>query len=168
MPSRQPLAFDSIEEARRHWDERWTGGSAMAAATSLVRASQIVVSNVEEALRPFGLTFPRYEALVLLFFSREGALPLGKMGERLMIHPASVTNVVDRLEEQGLVNRVPHPTDRRTILAVITDEGRRVVEVATHALSTTAFGLDGLSERDLDQLSRTIRKLRALRGDFSV
>ena len=168
MPSRQPLAFDSIEEARRHWDERWTGGSAMAAATSLVRASQIVVSNVEEALRPFGLTFPRYEALVLLFFSREGALPLGKMGERLMIHPASVTNVVDRLEEQGLVNRVPHPTDRRTILAVITDEGRRVVEEATDALSTTAFGLDGLSERDLDQLSRTIRKLRALRGDFSL
>jgi hypothetical protein len=47
----------------------------MAAATSLVRASQIVVGKVEEALRPFALTFPRYEALVLLFFSREGALP---------------------------------------------------------------------------------------------
>jgi DNA-binding MarR family transcriptional regulator len=140
----------------------------MAAGTSLVRASQIVVSNVEEALRPFGLTFPRYEALVLLSFSREGALPLGKMGERLMVHPASVTNVVDRLEEQALVNRMPHPTDRRTILAMITDEGRRVVEEATEALSTTGFGLDGLSERDLDQLTRTIRKLRALRGDFSV
>jgi DNA-binding MarR family transcriptional regulator len=140
----------------------------MAAATSLVRASQIVVGKVEEALRPFALTFPRYEALVLLFFSREGALPLGKMGERLMIHPASVTNVIDRLESQGLVTRVPHPTDRRTILAVITDEGRRVLQEATKAVSTIAFGLDGLSERELDHLTRTIRKLRALRGDFSV
>ena len=85
---------------------------AMAAATSIMRAQQIVLAAVDGALRPFGLTFARYEGLVLLLFSRRGALPLGKMGQRLMIHPTSVTNIIDRLEEQGLVRRVPHP-DRR-------------------------------------------------------
>ena len=84
-------------------------------------------ARVDEALRPFGLTFARYEALVLLTFTRSGSLPLGKMGERLMIHPTSVTNIVDRLEAQGLVRRVAHPTDRRTTLCEITDEGREVV-----------------------------------------
>jgi len=165
--TRPPLAFDPIEEARRHWNDRWEGGSAMAAATALVRASQLVAAGVDEALRPFDLNFPRFEALVLLVFSREGALPLGKMGERLLIHPASVTNIVDRLEAQGLVVRRPHPTDRRTILAVITDEGRRVAEAASRALAASAFSLEGLSDREIDQLTRTLRKLRLSHGDFS-
>src|ERR1044072_9359696 len=88
---------------------------------------------------PFDLTFARYEALVLLTFSRKGALPLGKMGERLMIHPTSVTNIVDRLEAQGLVKRRPHATDRRTTLAEITDEGRELVEEATRSVAQANF-----------------------------
>ena len=85
----------------------------MAAATAIMRVQQIVLAAVDEALRPFDLTFARYEALVLLQFSRKGSLPLGKMGERLMIHPTSVTNIVDRLEVQGFLRRVPHPTPSR-------------------------------------------------------
>jgi DNA-binding MarR family transcriptional regulator len=164
-PSR-PLPFDPIAEARRHWDERWPGGGAMAAATSIMRAQQIVLARVDEALRPFALTFARYEALVLLSFSRRGSLPLGKMGERLMIHPTSVTNIADRLEVQGFIRRVPHPTDRRTTLAEITEEGRAVVEEATKAVTEVAFAMDGLSERELEQLIRLLRKLRLSAGDF--
>src|SRR3546814_3459739 len=108
----------------------------MAAATSIMRAHQIVLARVDEALKPFGLTIARYEALVLLTFSRSGSLPLGKMGERFMIHPTSVTNIVDRLEGQGLVRRVQHPTDRRTTLCEITDDGRAIVEKATDRKST--------------------------------
>ena len=44
---------------------------------------------------------------ILLGFSREGALPLGKAGARLQVHQTSVTNAVDRLEAQGFVRRVP-------------------------------------------------------------
>src|SRR5260370_40250003 len=115
--------FDPIAEARRQWDKRWPAGAAMAAATSIMRAQQIVLARVDEALRELGLTFARYEVLVLLSFSRRGALPLGKMGERLMIHPTSVTNLVDRLELAGLVRRMQHPEDRRTTLAELTGEG---------------------------------------------
>jgi len=162
------LPFDPISEARRHWDERWPDGAAMAAATSIMRAQQIVLARVDEALKPFDLTFARYEALVLLTFSQRGSLPLGKMGERLMIHPTSVTNIVDRLEQQGLVRRLGHPTDRRTTLCEITAEGRRVVAGATDAVTDARLGIDGLSDRDIDQLTRLLGKLRHASGDFEA
>ncbi len=164
-PSRQ-LPFDPIAEARRNWDERWSGGAPMAAATSIMRAQQIVLARVEEALKPFELTFARYEALVLLSFSRQGSLPLGKMGERLMIHPTSVTNIVDRLEAQGLVRRADHPTDRRTTLCEITEAGRAVVAKATDAVTAVDLGIAGLTDREVDQLTRLLTKLRRSAGDF--
>ena len=139
----------------------------MAAATSIMRAQQIVLARVDEALRPFGLTFARYEALVLLTFSRSGSLPLGKMGERLMVHPTSVTNIVDRLEAQGLVRRTPHPTDRRTTLCEITDEGRKVGAAATDVVVGIDLGIAGLSDRESDQLTRLLAKMRRASGDFA-
>lgn len=167
MPSpSRPLPFDPIAEARRHWDDRWPAGAAMAAATSIMRAQQIVLAKVDEALKPFDLTFARYEALVLLSFSRAGSLPLGKMGERLMIHPTSVTNIVDRLEAQGLVRRLDHPTDRRTTLCEVTPSGRELVEKATAAVTAVDLGIGGLSDREVDQLTRLLMKLRTHSGDF--
>jgi DNA-binding MarR family transcriptional regulator len=165
----EPLDFDPIAEARTHWSERWDPEVAdvMAAATSIMRAQQVVLAAVDNALRPFGLTFARYEGLVLLLFSRKGSLPMGKMGQRLMIHPTSVTNIIDRLEAQELVRRVPHPTDGRTTLAEITDEGRRLVQRATRAVNSAAFGLDALSAEDLADLMRIVRKLRIDVGDFT-
>lgn len=162
--TRRPLPFDPIEEARGRWDAGV--GDAMAGATSVMRAQQIVLAAVDGALRPLGLTFARYEGLVLLSFSRTGALPLGAMGRRLMIHPTSVTNIVDRLERQGLVRRVPHPTDGRTTLAELTGAGRRLAAEATEAVNRTGFGLGALDATDLAQLHRIVRKLRLAAGDF--
>ena len=166
--ARSPLGFDPIDEARLQWSARWEPdvSDAMAAATSIMRAQQVVLAAVDGALRPFGLTFARYEGLVLLLYSRRGVLPLGKMGPRLMIHPTSVTNIIDRLEQQGLVRRLPHPTDGRTTLAEITDEGRRLAKRATRAVNEAAFGLGGLSQSDLRQLMSIITKLRLEAGDF--
>ena len=160
------LDFDPIEEARRQWEQRWDASLPMAAATSIMRAQAIVLARVDEALRPFELTFARYEALVLLSFTRTGSLPLGKMGERLMVHPASVTNIVDRLTAQGLVRRVPHPTDRRTILAEITDAGRALVKEATDAVVAIDLGMAGVPERDLAALGRILTAFRKAAGDF--
>jgi DNA-binding MarR family transcriptional regulator len=168
MSERRPLPLDPIAEARRLWEQRWDGGPEMAAATSIMRAQQIVQADVDDVLRPFGLTFARYEALVLLNFSRRGALPMGKMGERLMIHPTSVTNIVDRLEAQGFVRRRPHQSDRRTTLVELTEAGARVMERATKEIISGGFGLEGLTDKELDQLTRLMRKLRVSRGDFTA
>lgn len=166
-PVARPLPFDPIDEARRQWVERWPeAAEAMAAATSMMRAQQIVLGAVDEALRPFGLTFARYEALMLLSFTSSGELPLSRMGPRLMIHPTSVTNIVDRLEEDRLVARVPHPSDRRTTLARITPAGRALAASATEAVHRTRFGLGELVPRELQAIVDLVRRLRLAAGDF--
>jgi DNA-binding MarR family transcriptional regulator len=161
MSTAQPLPFDPIAEARRQWTVNdWGEPAAMAAATSIMRAQQLVQQRVDSALAPFGLTFARYEVLALLALTRRGSLPLGKIGVRLMVHPASVTNAVDRLAAAGLVRRVPHPSDRRTVLGEITDDGRELVARATKVLTAIRFGLDGLDDEACDRLTATITALR--------
>lgn len=164
-----PLPFDPIAEARRQWVEHGWADAAdgMAAITSIIRVEQIVLGRAEALLRPLGLTFARYELLVLLDFSSRGEMPLGKLGARLQVHPASVTNAVNRLESDGLVERVPHPDDGRTTLARITPEGRRIAAEATKVLNEQVFSDLGWSDSELRTLFRVLRKFREAAGDFS-
>ena len=163
-----PLRIDPIAEARRHWTERWGDEPArpMAAVTSIMRAQQVLMARLNDLLRPLGLTFPRYEALMLLSFTRTGALPLGKIGERLQVHRTSVTNIVDKLEADGLVRRVPHAEDRRATLAEITDAGRETARRATAALNDAAFGIDALDDDEQEAVTALLRALRVDAGDF--
>src|ERR1700722_6145368 len=139
----------------------------MAAVTSVFRVQQIYLARIDAVLRPLGLTFARYEVLMLLVFSRRGALPLNIVGSRLQVHPTSVTNAVDRLEAQGLLRRVPHPTDRRTTLAEITDEGRRVAIKATEAVNANVFPTPSLSPPESNELVAVLARLRQDAGDFT-
>jgi DNA-binding MarR family transcriptional regulator len=163
---RKKLAFDPIDEAARQWGLRWAAVDQMHAVTSLMRVQQLVLGELDELLRPHGLSFARYEALVLLTFSRTGELPLGKMGERLQVHPTSVTSIVDRLEAAGLVVRRRHPEDGRAVLAGITQAGRTVVEAATADLVEARFALGDVPVETLHELSEMLRPLRAEAGDF--
>lgn len=164
----KPLEFDAIAEARRQWHERWPDAStAMAMATAAMRAQQIVLSSVDGVLRPLGLTFARYEALVLLSFTRSGQLPMGKMGSRLMIHPTSVTNIVNRLCDDALVTRSEHPDDARSTLVRLTPKGRRLAERATTAVNEIHFGIQGLTKAEQNEFVNIVRKLRLQAGDFS-
>ncbi len=162
------LPFDPVAEARRRWVEHGWGSAApgMAAVTSLMRAQQIVSARVEEVLRPHGLTFARYEVLMLLVLSSRGTLPMARIGERLQVHPASVTNAVDRLEGQGFVQRTPHPTDRRATLVGITPAGRAVAGRATDELNATVFAEPGLAPDAVEQLVDVLTRMRADAGDF--
>jgi DNA-binding MarR family transcriptional regulator len=166
MASREPLPFDPILRAAALWDERIGPARTMAAVTSVMRVQQILLSAVDGALRPHGLTFARYEALVLLTFSRTGRLPMRVMGERLQLHPTSVTNIVDRLQADGLVRRMPHPTDRRATLVEITDAGSALREDATKSVTAIDFGLSGLTPEQEQQLTELLGKVRRAAGDF--
>ncbi len=160
------LSFDPIDEAARQWGQRWDGAGPMHAVTSLMRVQQLVLSRLDAVLRPHGLSFARYEALVLLVFSSRGSLPLGKMGERLQVHPTSITSIMGRLEKADLVVRRPHPDDGRAVLAEITPRGRELVELATKDLVASDFGLDSLDEAGHQALSELLRPIRADAGDF--
>lgn len=168
MSRPRPLPLDPIEEAHRQWTEHGWGEVAdgMAAVTSLVRAQQIVMARVDEALRPSGLTFSRYELLMLLNFSKTGALPMAVASARLQVHPTSVTNTVDRLEAAQLVKRVPHPSDRRATLIEITDAGRDSVAEATIALNRQVFANAGLPPERLHLLLQLLAEFRQTAGDF--
>ncbi len=89
------------------------------------------------------------------------------MGQRLMVHPTSVTNTIDRLEAQRLVMRVADPDDRRRVLAEITEEGRKVALAATEVVHSIDFGLDCLSPEQATELTRLLRQIRLSAGDFS-
>jgi DNA-binding MarR family transcriptional regulator len=160
------LPFDPIDEAARQWGTHWDGVPAMHAVTSLMRVQQLVIGRLDALLKPHGLTFARYEALVLLVFSSRGSLPLGKMGERLQVHPTSVTSIVRRLEGAGLVVRRAHPDDGRAVLAEITPAGRELVERATQDLVGADFALGSLSEAELATLSALLTPVRKAAGDF--
>ena len=163
-----PPDFDLVAEARRNWERHgWDRPEAMAAATSIARAQQIVLARADAALAPFRLTFSRFEALALLFFSRRGALPMGKVGARLQVHPTSVTNTVDRLERDGLVRRASSDGDRRTRPrgdhggGAAGGGGRR-----PERWPRRASGLADLDEGELRRIHDAILPLRRAAGDF--
>ncbi|MET9413873.1 MarR family transcriptional regulator [Streptomyces klenkii] len=166
MPKPLSLPFDPIARADELWKQRWGSVPSMAAITSVMRAHQILLGQVDAVVKPYGLTFARYEALVLLTFSRAGELPMSKIGERLMVHPTSVTNTVDRLVASGLVAKRPNPKDGRGTLASITEKGREVVDAATRDLMAMDFGLGTYGADECGEIFAMLRPLRVAAGDF--
>lgn len=159
---------DQIAAARSNWEKAGWGDVAegMVAVTSVMRAHQILLARVENALRPYDLSFSRFELLRLLAFSRTGALPITKASDRLQVHVTSVTHAIRRLEADSLVTRIPHPTDGRTTLVQITDLGRSTVEDATVTLNEQVFADVGMSADQARAMVDSIETLRRRAGDF--
>ncbi len=160
------LPFDPIARAAQTWESRFGDSRPMAAVTTIMRVQQILLAELDGLLRPHELTFARYEALVLLSFSRGGALPMRVIGQRLMVHPTSVTNIIDRLERQGFVVRQPNPRDGRGTLAEITPAGLDVMRRATDDLMKAEFGMGEYAPAELDEMFALLRGLRITAGDF--
>jgi DNA-binding MarR family transcriptional regulator len=169
MVKRRPLPVDPIAEAKRQWIAHgWTDAAdGMSAVTSIIRAQQLMLARIDAALKPFGLSFARYEMLRLLAFTREGRMPMASAIARLQVHPTSVTNTVDRLVRDGLVEREPHPEDGRAAMLVLAASGLELVERATAALNTSVFENPGLADDDTTELVRIIARLRKASGDFT-
>ncbi len=159
---------DLVAMARENWEAHGWADAApgMAATTSIMRAQQSLLARVDAQLRPLHLTFARYELLMLLKFSRDGVLPMRVIGERLQVHPTSVTSAVDRLEKDDLVARRQHPTDRRAILVEISDDGRKLAKRATKLVNDSVFVDLGLSTAATDELTGLLNELRRSEGDY--
>lgn len=164
-----PLDRDPIEEARRLWSEHgWSeAADGMAAVTAITRAWQIAQARVDAVLKPHDLTFARYEVLMLLLFSSSGRIPMSKVGQRLQVHPTSVTNAVDRLQKAGLVERTPHATDARSTLVGLTDLGRKTALATTEELNAQVFEQPGLSKPRIASLHAVLKAYRHGAGDFA-
>ncbi|MGI9016616.1 MAG: MarR family winged helix-turn-helix transcriptional regulator [Euzebya sp.] len=162
------LPFDPIVEAKRQWlAHGWSDAAdGMVLVTSLTRAQAIVQQRVDAVLKDFDLTFARFEILMLLSFSRSGEMPLAAIGRRLQVHPTSVTSAIDRLERDAMVERHAHPSDRRSKLARLTEEGQTTAKAAAAALNDQVFTQPMVPDADLDQLNNLLTQIRAAAGDF--
>jgi len=161
------MPVDPIREAHEQWRRHGWADAAdgMAFVTSVVRVQQLLMERVDAVLRPHDLSFARYEVLMLLSFSRAGAMPMARLGSLLQVHPTSVTSAVDRLQGQGWVRRVRHESDRRVVLASITEAGRDVAARATAGLNREVFERPGLGAAETSELTRLLGVYRAYAGD---
>lgn len=169
MAQHAPLPVDPIAEAKRQWIEHgWVDAAVgMSAVTSVMRTQQLMLGRIESALKPFGLSFARFELLRLLAFTREDRMPMASVIARLQVHPASVTSTVDRLVRDGFVDRAPHPRDGRATMLELTPAGRETVEAATRVLNDDVFAEPGLSLEDTTELVRILARFRRGAGDFA-
>lgn len=165
----RPLPTDPLAEAKRQWIAHgWTDAAdGMTTVISVMRAQQLLLSRVDAALKPYALSFARYEVLRLLAFSRAGRLPLSSVVARLQVHATTVTSTADRLVRDGLILREPHPHDGRAAMLALTAEGRALVERATTALNDEVFRSPGLSGEDAADLIAIVARLRRDAGDFT-
>ncbi len=166
----QAAPFDVVEASRRVWLERWDpeAASGMAVFAAILRSYQLLNNQVNEVMSRHDLTFARYEVLAWLATDPETALTLSWISKSLRIPPATVTNIIDRLEDDKLVRRAPHPSDARTTLAVITTRGRRVATDVTRVLNSTVYERIGLSEQQRGHLVDLLTLLRAAGNEFDV
>jgi DNA-binding MarR family transcriptional regulator len=166
--SPKQFPWDPISEARRQWAAHgWRDASrGMAVVTSVMRVRQILLTQAEHTLKPFGITFSRYEVLMLLYFSRSGQLPMKKIGQRLQVHPASITNAMEKLVRADLVRRESDPTDGRSALITLTADGRTLALEATKAINRDVFETLGLPSDRLSELFDILSELRAASDDF--
>lgn len=100
---------------------------------TLLQLADEVQSAVDEALTPFGLTRATWQALFHL--SRKGAQSQGELADHAGCAASNITRLVDRLEEQGFVERVPSEDDRRRVLARLTPQGRETYDAACAVLA---------------------------------
>jgi DNA-binding MarR family transcriptional regulator len=169
MTRHDPLPIDPIAEAKRQWVAHGWADAAegMTVVTSIMRAQQLLLARIEFALRPFQLTFARFELLRLIAFTHDGRVPLTRAVKRLQVHPASVTSALDRLVKDGLVERERHPDDGRAAVLTITDAGRDLVDRATEVLNDV-FADVGIPQEDAVELVRIIARFRERQADFVI
>ncbi len=163
-----PLPFDPVEAAREQWERAgWADASrGVMIVASVSRVNQILMNDLERALRPLDLSFARFEALMILLFARRQRLPLQKLSDRLQVHPASVTNAIQRLQKEQLIRREANPADGRSSFATMTAEGHRTVLRAADALQAGVMTNLGLTDAECDATFRLLRKIRLAAGDF--
>ncbi len=141
--------------------KKWTGPET-AAWIGLVRAQQYLVGAVEDALREEGLPpLPWYDVLWELDKAPGGNLRLNEIGKRVLLDKYNVTRLVQRLENEGLVRRVPCTQDGRGIFAYITPKGRKLRERMWPVYRRTVSELffSKLGRQDISRLSSIMGRI---------
>jgi DNA-binding MarR family transcriptional regulator len=160
--------LNSLEATRERWEE--IGGPKppqFIALMSILRATAIVTDRVDGALKEHGISRTAYLVMVTLQMSPEHSRLLGQLSKALLVHPTTVSLVIDQLQTSSLVERQMHPSDGRAVLAHLTAKGLARVKEASASLADINFGLIGTETAAAEQLVDDLRGVRTRLGDFS-
>lgn len=146
------------------FEERYPGArpTATEAAMNLVRTADMLVKRIGDLVQPFGLSPSSALALGILV-DAGSPMPPNRIASRLIISRATVTGLLDSLEQRGYVRRLPHSSDRRMLLIEPTESGRRVAHefrVVVHRHQTKWLAV--LSETEQRQLIDALHRLQSV------
>ena len=128
---------------------------------NIVKTGQLIQDRLESSLESTGLSLAKLKALRHLIES-DAPMALGQLAEKIACVKSNVTQLVDRLENEGLVKRIPDPTDRRSVLAVVTDSGRERYAAGAKALAAAESELlEELPAESRAMLSSALASLTA-------
>ncbi|MFG0240624.1 MAG: MarR family winged helix-turn-helix transcriptional regulator [Gimesia chilikensis] len=157
------MAQDLIDILIRQWktERPDLNVEPMGVVGRVLRLATRLERRVSETLKPYGLTVGGFDILATL---RRAGDPQGltptELMEAVMLSSGAMTNRIDRLEEQGLVERRPSPNDRRSLQVLLTAEGRKVVdEAVADRLDEAEGALCGLKAEERDQLADLLRAM---------
>ena len=137
---------------------------ALAVIREIVRAYQAFSDFSLQDIRRFGLSGPEFDVLATL--GNQPGMTFKDIGENTLITKTTLTGVVDRLEQKGLVERRPCPEDRRCMRAVLTEKGDELFrEVFPEHVERLRGRLAGLSDTEREQVLATLGKVRRLLAD---
>jgi len=137
---------------------------ALAVIREIVRAYQAFGEFSLHDIKRFGLTGPEFDVLATL--GNQPGMTFKEIGENTLITKTTLTGVVDRLEQKGLVERRSCPEDRRCVRAVLTDKGNDLFrEVFPDHVGRLKEQLAGLGTEECDEIVRLLGKVRRLLKD---
>jgi DNA-binding MarR family transcriptional regulator len=141
---------DSIRWGRNQWEAKYghDHATAMEAFSSLLRTREVLVDSIDRQLSKLDLTWIDYDLLSVVDIIGGGAMALGKIRHyvrRFIVHQTSITNVVARLADRGLVVTNPDDDDGRVTIVQLTPLGRRRLRRAHTILAENDFSLDALT-----------------------
>jgi DNA-binding MarR family transcriptional regulator len=159
-------AIESIDRTRIQWSELGEPKvPQFVALMSLLRAMTLVTGRVDEVLKKEGLSRTGYLIMITLRVSPGQTRPLGQLSKALLVHPTTVTLVIEQLQAAGYVERRDHPTDRRAVLASLTPAGVALVTSASQRLADIDYGLGATDDAAAERLIGELRGVRLRLGD---
>ena len=140
----------------------WLNDAEMAAWRAYADTVLDLNAALEADLAAHGLTLGDYQVLVNLSEAEGRAMRMCDLAAQLQLSPSGLTRRLDGLVRSGLVARRPSPTDRRVMLAVLTDDGWRALRTAapTHVRSVRGHVIDRVQPADLAAMARIFRAVR--------
>ncbi|MBK1870763.1 MarR family winged helix-turn-helix transcriptional regulator [Aestuariivirga sp. YIM B02566] len=125
----------------------------------LIDTGRLLRKRFEQNVRGTGLTRAQWQVLKEIYL-KEG-LNQGALAELLEVEPITVGRLVDRLEQAGLIERRPHPTDRRAWSLYLLPAAHPLLETLKHiAGETRAELLQGMSDTEIDEAMRLFAKMK--------